>query len=101
MPADQFFKKYEILAQTISKVWNVLFNSTSDKGMVAGKPERQRLNVLKVLIATHEMEATDPQDNILALLIFGRKTHNIIALPQEIRPNYENDVTDVYVDFTR
>ncbi len=47
------------------------------------------------------MQATDPRDKIFAMLIFCEETHRIGDLPDEVRPNYEKNVLQVYADFTR
>ncbi|KAI1077655.1 heterokaryon incompatibility protein-domain-containing protein [Whalleya microplaca] len=101
MQAHYCLKNHGIFASTISRVWNVLFDVSRDGGVMTHKPETNRLDILRVLIAAHEMKATDPRDKIFALLIFGRETQDLATLPAEIRPDYHKEAIDVYADFTR
>jgi Heterokaryon incompatibility protein (HET) len=95
------FKRYGILNRSLlSLLWEALFN-VKREGIDLSCSRSPRLDILTVLIAAHGMKATDPRDKIFAMLAFGNETHDIGALPQEVRPNYEKDVIQVYADFTR
>lgn len=102
MQANQCFKKHAIGTATVmSRLWTALFEIERSPGSISCHVKRDRLDILKVLIAGHDMKATDPRDKIFALLSFGHETRNIADLPSEVRPNYEKDTIDVYADFTR
>lgn len=59
------------------------------------------LKIIDVLVAAHDLDATDPRDKIFAMLQFGSETGNTENLPLAVRPDYRKSVTEVFVDFTR
>lgn len=77
---------------------------TLDNGRGAVSMQRQHttgLSVLDVLVAGHDLDASDPRDKIFALLQFGTDTGDVEQLPDQIRPNYSKPVVQVFADFTR
>jgi hypothetical protein len=101
LQANKCWKKYGILSRNLlSWLWTALFTVKRDESELSCS-RAPRLDILTVLIAAHSMQATDPRDKIFAMLIFGEETHRIGDLPDEVRPNYEKNVLQVYADFTR
>ncbi|KAG9227953.1 heterokaryon incompatibility protein-domain-containing protein [Amylocarpus encephaloides] len=101
LQANHCLKKRGILNRNVlSWLWNALFTITRDEtGLNCDRTPRS--DILTVLIAAHNMKATDPRDKIFAMLVFGNETYQTGALPEEVRPNYEKSVVLVYADFTR
>jgi len=101
LQANKCWKKYGILSRNIlSWLWIALFTVKRDEKEITCT-RAPRLDILTVLIAAHSMQATDPRDKVFAMLVFGEETHHIGNLPDEVRPNYEKNVIQVYADFTR
>ncbi|KAM7191361.1 hypothetical protein V8F33_008964 [Rhypophila sp. PSN 637] len=48
-----------------------------------------------------DLRATDPRDNIYALLGLGQETHVPGKIPQPLLPDYSKPISHVYADFTR
>ncbi|PMD57636.1 HET-domain-containing protein [Hyaloscypha bicolor E] len=101
LQANHCFKMRGILSRNIlSWLWTALFTVKRDETELSCN-RAPRLDILTILIAGHSMNATDPRDKIFAMLVFGNETHQIESLPEEVRPNYEKNVIQVYADFTR
>ncbi|KAE9372520.1 HET-domain-containing protein [Stipitochalara longipes BDJ] len=101
LQANKCWKKHGILSRNVlSWLWTALFTVKRDETELSCS-RAPRFDILTVLIAAHSMQATDPRDKIFAMLVFGDETHQIGNLPDEVRPNYEKNVVQVYADFTR
>lgn len=70
-------------------------------GETAQVTRSSNLKIIDVLVAAHDLDATDPRDKIFAVLQFGSETSDTEHLPPEVRPDYRKSVTEVFVDFTR
>lgn len=88
---------------TMSRLWNALFVTSRARWAreLKCEPQRSHRDILTLLIAGHDMKATDPRDKIFALLAFGEETHQIHALPRQVQPNYGKHTILVFADFTR
>jgi hypothetical protein len=101
LQANRCFKKYGILNRNVlSWLWDALF-TVRRNGTDLSCNRAPRIDILTILIAGHSMKATDPRDKIFAMMVFGNETHDMESLPQEVRPNYEKSILQVYADFTR
>ena len=73
-----------------------LFTLQSGSSAPGYTPRMPEVDILDVLVAALDLDATDPRDKIFALLnIFPHSTDTIL------QPDYTKHVADVFRDFTR
>lgn len=70
-------------------------------GETAQVTRSSNLKIIDVLVAVHDLDATDPRDKIFAVLQFGSETRDTEHLSLAVRPDYRKSVAEVFVDFTR
>jgi hypothetical protein len=83
----------------LPSIWSILF-SLGRSSPIHCTPV-PKINILQVVLAGLDLQATDPRDKIFALLGFGTETYQVSTLPAEIRPNYTKSASQVYAEFTR
>jgi hypothetical protein len=81
----------------------LIFSSIFDVALDSNKifsTKRHTDDLLGVIVASLDLDATDPRDKIFALIQFWKDV-NLQALPDEVRPDYQKSVRQVFADFTR
>ncbi|KAF4424395.1 Heterokaryon incompatibility protein 6 [Colletotrichum fructicola] len=101
--ADCFIKAKRITSLFRYSIMPPIFTSLFrlENNVVVDAPRRSGRGILEILVAGHDLEASDPKDKIFALLQFGRETSELERLPSLIRPDYAKSVARVFADFTR
>ncbi|KAL1845543.1 hypothetical protein Daus18300_014506 [Diaporthe australafricana] len=87
--------RYSLMPSVFSRLFPLVGGET------AQVTRSSDLKILDVLVAAHDLDATDPRDKIFAMLQFGSETTDTEHLPSAMRPDYSKSVIGVYVDFTR
>jgi len=80
-------------------IFSRLFNFVDDGPLNVARSAGQE--ILDVVVAGHDLDASDPRDKIFDLLQFGAETSAMETLPSAIRPDYRKSTEEVFVDFTR
>lgn len=70
--------------------------SSSSQGQFSYAPQKPTVDILDIVIAGLDLDATDPRDKLFALLTFAPTSNDSM-----LRPDYEKDVSAVFRDFTR
>lgn len=101
--ADCFIKAKRITSLFRYSIMPPIFTSLFrlENNVVVDAPRISDRGILEILVAGHDLEASDPKDKIFALLQFGRETSELERLPSLIRPDYTKSVARVLADFTR
>lgn len=101
---DNHFKSFHLAPQAVvPPLWASLIRAQQLRTVESASllSYNNEPDILDVFLSALELEASDPRDKLFALLSFGTETKSPNALPDAIRPNYENTATDVFADFTR
>ncbi|KAE8452941.1 hypothetical protein EG329_012128 [Mollisiaceae sp. DMI_Dod_QoI] len=69
---------------------------SSNQGHLGYAPQTPVADILDIVIAGLDLDASDPRDKLFALLNFAQPSND-----SALRPDYEKDVSTVFRDFTR